>query len=175
MISKISLVANGTKIKHHVNVVNVLKDKHKQRKLPVYTGVSSIKLKSRLYAVIPSWILKSRKFTWAPLVRKSFLSEFRIYIIPLVLWYLYTNCDVIFNPLEKVYFILYVWRSYKFRIHHFKTSDRILLFNFLFYYREGINLALVKLKKDGIVTKLWRKWLLNRKPDCDHVKDEVMW
>ncbi|XP_026333844.1 glutamate receptor 1-like [Hyposmocoma kahamanoa] len=38
--------------------------------------------------------------------------------------------------------------------------------------KEGINLALVKLKKDGVITKLWRKWLLNRKPDCEHVKDE---
>lgn len=53
---------------------------------------------------------------------------------------------------------------------------RLLVFEYyiLLLYREGINLALVKLKKDGVITKLWRKWLLNRKPDCDHVKDEVM-
>ncbi|RVE46687.1 hypothetical protein evm_008650 [Chilo suppressalis] len=39
--------------------------------------------------------------------------------------------------------------------------------------REGINLAIVNLKKDGVVAKLWRKWILNTKqPDCDLVKDE---
>ncbi|XP_049886263.1 glutamate receptor 1-like [Pectinophora gossypiella] len=38
--------------------------------------------------------------------------------------------------------------------------------------REGINLALVSLKKDGVIKKLWRKWLLSKKPDCDMVKDE---
>ncbi|KAJ2954236.1 hypothetical protein O0L34_g2482 [Tuta absoluta] len=38
--------------------------------------------------------------------------------------------------------------------------------------REGINLALVSLKRDGAITKLWRKWLLNRKPECDYLKDK---
>ncbi|KAI5647011.1 receptor family ligand binding region domain-containing protein [Phthorimaea operculella] len=38
--------------------------------------------------------------------------------------------------------------------------------------REGINLALVSLKRDGAITKLWRKWLLNKKPECDFLKDK---
>ncbi|KAM3969050.1 LOW QUALITY PROTEIN: glutamate receptor 1 [Aphomia sociella] len=37
--------------------------------------------------------------------------------------------------------------------------------------REGINLAIVNLKKDGVIAKLWRKWLSAKKPDCD-IKDE---
>ncbi|XP_034839785.1 glutamate receptor 1-like isoform X1 [Maniola hyperantus] len=39
--------------------------------------------------------------------------------------------------------------------------------------REGINLAIVNMKRDGVIPKLWRKWLLTtNKPDCDLVKDE---
>ncbi|CAH2103921.1 unnamed protein product [Euphydryas editha] len=39
--------------------------------------------------------------------------------------------------------------------------------------REGINIAIVNMKKDGVISKLWRKWLLTtNKPDCDLVKDE---
>ncbi|KAL0851920.1 hypothetical protein ABMA28_000207 [Loxostege sticticalis] len=39
--------------------------------------------------------------------------------------------------------------------------------------REGINLAIVNLKKEGVITKLWRKWVLNAKQsDCEVVKDE---
>nr|XP_032527538.1 glutamate receptor 1-like isoform X3 [Danaus plexippus plexippus] len=39
--------------------------------------------------------------------------------------------------------------------------------------REGINLAIVNMKKDGVISKLWKKWLLTtNKPDCDLVKDE---
>ncbi|CAH0716026.1 unnamed protein product, partial [Brenthis ino] len=39
--------------------------------------------------------------------------------------------------------------------------------------REGINLAIVNMKRDGLISKLWRKWLLTtNKPDCDLVKDE---
>ncbi|CAG9558745.1 unnamed protein product [Danaus chrysippus] len=39
--------------------------------------------------------------------------------------------------------------------------------------REGINLVIVNMKKDGVISKLWKKWLLTtNKPDCDLVKDE---
>ncbi|XP_053623557.1 glutamate receptor 1-like isoform X2 [Plodia interpunctella] len=39
--------------------------------------------------------------------------------------------------------------------------------------REGINLALVSLKKEGVIAILWRKWILNsKKSDCDVPKDE---
>lgn len=42
-------------------------------------------------------------------------------------------------------------------------------------YREGINIAIVNMKRDGLVQKLWRKWLLTtNKPVCDLVKDEVL-
>ncbi|XP_026500303.1 glutamate receptor 1-like [Vanessa tameamea] len=39
--------------------------------------------------------------------------------------------------------------------------------------RESINIAIVSLKRDGALSKLWKKWLLTtNKPDCDLVKDE---
>ncbi|CAH1647575.1 unnamed protein product [Spodoptera littoralis] len=39
--------------------------------------------------------------------------------------------------------------------------------------REAINLAIVSLKKDDVISKLWRKWAnYNKKPDCDVIKDE---
>ncbi|XP_023943017.1 glutamate receptor 1-like [Bicyclus anynana] len=39
--------------------------------------------------------------------------------------------------------------------------------------REGINLAIVHMKRDGVIPKLWRKWLsTTNKPVCDLVKDE---
>lgn len=35
-------------------------------------------------------------------------------------------------------------------------------------------MAIVNLKKDDVITKLWRKWAnYNKKPDCDVIKDEV--
>ncbi|PZC75882.1 hypothetical protein B5X24_HaOG205334 [Helicoverpa armigera] len=39
--------------------------------------------------------------------------------------------------------------------------------------REAINLAIVNLKKEDFITKLWRKWATyNKKPDCEMIKDE---
>ncbi|CAH2034712.1 unnamed protein product, partial [Iphiclides podalirius] len=39
--------------------------------------------------------------------------------------------------------------------------------------REGINIALVNLKKEGVVSKLWQKWIsVNNKPDCEMAKDQ---
>ncbi|XP_063546878.1 glutamate receptor 1 [Cydia strobilella] len=39
--------------------------------------------------------------------------------------------------------------------------------------REVINLAIVEMKATGVISKLWRKWVLEtRKSDCDEGKDE---
>ncbi|XP_061726425.1 glutamate receptor 1 isoform X2 [Cydia pomonella] len=39
--------------------------------------------------------------------------------------------------------------------------------------REVINLAIVEMKASGVISKLWRKWVLEtRKSDCDEGKDE---
>ncbi|XP_048005196.1 glutamate receptor 1-like [Leguminivora glycinivorella] len=39
--------------------------------------------------------------------------------------------------------------------------------------REVINLAIVEMKSTGVISKLWRKWVLEtRKSDCDDGKDE---
>ncbi|XP_073967340.1 uncharacterized protein [Choristoneura fumiferana] len=39
--------------------------------------------------------------------------------------------------------------------------------------REGINLAIVDLKANGIISKLWRKWMVaTKKSECDETKDE---
>lgn len=35
-------------------------------------------------------------------------------------------------------------------------------------------MAIVNLKKEGVITKLWRKWVLSTKQtDCEAVSDEV--
>ncbi|XP_013149622.1 PREDICTED: glutamate receptor 1-like [Papilio polytes] len=39
--------------------------------------------------------------------------------------------------------------------------------------REGINLAIVNMKREGVITKLWQKWItMNDKPECENVKNE---
>ncbi|CAG5038997.1 unnamed protein product [Parnassius apollo] len=39
--------------------------------------------------------------------------------------------------------------------------------------REGINIAIVNLKKEGVISQLWQKWIsINNKPDCEMIKDE---
>ncbi|XP_073955127.1 glutamate receptor 1-like isoform X2 [Choristoneura fumiferana] len=39
--------------------------------------------------------------------------------------------------------------------------------------REGINLAIVDLKANGIISKLWRKWMVaTKKSECEETKDE---
>lgn len=44
------------------------------------------------------------------------------------------------------------------------------------YFRssEGINLAVVHLKKDAVIANLWRKWVMSIKArDCDSSNEEV--
>nr|QZH55024.1 ionotropic glutamate receptor 1 [Achelura yunnanensis] len=39
--------------------------------------------------------------------------------------------------------------------------------------REGISVAIVRLKTEGVISKLWQKWSVSsKKSDCDIVKDE---